>query len=774
MSLAGDPHPKRSTHHTGSVVREDWDEEEEDLVIVAPPAAGRGGGGGIPVGITIAYQRHEKGLAGSEERSRYKKKKKTTTTAAATRNSRQTLPQDASASVTTKQTSEVRKSQSFQVFLESAAIYSLCLILPTILAYLYNMYDLWNYQRESVPAPWPDHNDDVESSWWYAYLASSRYYQQLSRTLYPPLADYLCASAAEEATEGSSASSAAASYLWSYVSYVVEKAGVCPVVLGSDWLAHRRQKRSVLSEDVTAYTDVFTIAVCSFLLALIRLCIIRLTVPMKDAATLEAMVRCKSVHLLSSDYDHHHPSVAPTPTGTPLRTLRATIVTPLPEGGTSGAALSMLALPLLRPPHVHDFGNDEYDDERNHTNTNEMVGDHDDERNDNDNHSEMFIGYNIDATTEREEEDGIHSLAVGRPVVVATTSLGGDADRMYQPFVMDHHHSLLLREDDDDDDESWVGTARLVHSRPNTATTGLVAAREEDHETANVANSRTRKNRLYAAPRYATALFRLLHCTVAASIAWYYFHDADFWPWFVGGHGRTANCWDLSGGLTVGGMDSDFDQRNVVLKRYFLWQASYHGHSGTFHVLSLLILMLHPTKHAPCRLRSFRQGSTAYVRSLSQHLLAVALIAVAYIFSSLRRLGAMALFAFDVSSWFLHLLQVCINAPEDSHFWRRYHNVVAPIYWCLVIPSFVATRFLVWPAIWYSATFESQVWLKQLEKTLWPGSAALFRNVLHGLMAILLASTVMYFRRLLNHPHIQKSLHRHNYDRQLGTETERR
>jgi hypothetical protein len=226
-------------------------------------------------------------------------------------------------------------------------------------------------------------------------------------------------------------------------------------------------------------------------------------------------------------------------------------------------------------------------------------------------------------------------------------------------------------------------------------------------------SSRTRVN---AAPRYATALFRLLWSTVAASLALYYFRDANFWPWYVLGHGSTANCWDLSGGLTVG-MDSDFDQRNTVLKQYFLGQASYHWHSGAFHVLSMFLLLLHPAKQQKDQKQnstpvatqlqsqqarlfgSVRSTTTAYIRSLFQHALALVLIASAYMFSSMRRLCVIGMFAFDYSSWSLHLLQICINVPEESAMQRS--NVFLGVYWLAVVPSFVLTRFLVWPALWY-------------------------------------------------------------------------
>jgi TLC domain len=208
-------------------------------------------------------------------------------------------------------------------------------------------------------------------------------------------------------------------------------------------------------------------------------------------------------------------------------------------------------------------------------------------------------------------------------------------------------------------------------------------------------------------------------------------------------------------------VDSDFDQRNFYLKQYFLWQASYHWHSAAFHILSMLILLLHPTKHAPHRFLTLQKGTTLYLRRLLQHALAVALIGIAYIFSSLRRLGAIGLFAFDVSSCCLHLLQLCINAPstaEKDSRRRRTSTIARLVFWLLVVPSFVLARFVIWPAIWYSATFESSDWLRQLEKTLWPGSAALIRYAIHGLMAALQVLSVIYFHRLFHHDHLRRVL----------------
>jgi hypothetical protein len=262
--------------------------------------------------------------------------------------------------------------------------------------------------------------------------------------------------------------------------------------------------------------------------------------------------------------------------------------------------------------------------------------------------------------------------------------------------------------------------------------------------------------RLYSAPRFATAVFRLVYCATAAALAYSSFCTANFWPWFVGGCGATEKCWDLNGGLSLG-LDSDFDHRNLSLKRYFLLQASFHWHSGAFHLWSLAMLYKHP-QHTPRRFLSLQTNSQSYGRSLMHHLLLLVLIGTAYVFSSLRRLAAIGMFAFDVSSCFLHSLQICINANETS--WLRRRTTVWKVYFLLVIPTFVYARFLVWPLLWYSAAFESTNWLKQLENTLVPGSARILMYLIHALMFTLMIMTLIYFGRLTTHPHLSRIIRR--------------
>lgn len=256
--------------------------------------------------------------------------------------------------------------------------------------------------------------------------------------------------------------------------------------------------------------------------------------------------------------------------------------------------------------------------------------------------------------------------------------------------------------------------------------------------------------RLHAAPRYATAVFRCLYGTFSLSTAWLCFSQANFWPPAMGGTGRTRNCWNLKGSP---GMAEDFDGLDALLKFYYLLQASYHVHSGAFHVLTMVILWARRQRDS--RHRSPRRSPkpfTAYWRSLLQHGIALLLIGGSHLFASTRRLGAIGSFALDVSSLSLHALQLCINAPPTIP--PAYIKV---LHRGLVIPLFVYCRFYVWPfVVWRSAMFESKDWLQQMESTMFPGIYRAMMWVFTGLTVILLILNIILFRRLINHPHLER------------------
>ena len=82
-----------------------------------------------------------------------------------------------------------------------------------------------------------------------------------------------------------------------------------------------------------------------------------------------------------------------------------------------------------------------------------------------------------------------------------------------------------------------------------------------------------------------------------------------------------------------------------------------------------------------------KTSTRSYLRPLGEHLIALTLIGGAFVFSSLRRLGAVCIFTLEVSSAFLQLLQMCVNAPEGS--WLRHPTFLWGLHRFLVVPAFV-------------------------------------------------------------------------------------
>lgn len=174
----------------------------------------------------------------------------------------------------------------------------------------------------------------------------------------------------------------------------------------------------------------------------------------------------------------------------------------------------------------------------------------------------------------------------------------------------------------------------------------------------------------------------------------------------------------------------------------------------------MVLLVTHP-KHAPKRFLSVRTSSYAYLAALMQHSLGLLFIGIAYIFSSLRRLTAIGLFAYDLSSWFLHLLQLCFNASEINRL--DHFEVIDNVHKWLVLPTFIYCRLVVWALIWWSSITESQTWWKQLEQTLVPGSAIALQVCLHATAFVTMGLTIIHFWRLSRHPHLERLREENKY-----------
>lgn len=306
---------------------------------------------------------------------------------------------------------------------------------------------------------------------------------------------------------------------------------------------------------------------------------------------------------------------------------------------------------------------------------------------------------------------------------------------IFEHFQQENLGDDSLDENFDNDDTDPLDDDLLLHRLSAVA---AEISREEQEKTP--------RNRMYSGPRYATALFRLFYTTISVIVAYIYFSHSTFWPWYVGGSGSTKECWDLSGGVS-GVLDGDFDHANAVLKRYFLIQWAYHWHSGAFFVLSTVLFVESTSVGSP------NIVTRQYYRNLGQHALALSWIAFMYMFSSLRRLGAIGMFAFDVSSWFLHLLQACINAPQDSVFARL---PVRPLHLHVVVPIYLVVRLGFWVMLSYSALVESQRWLEQLEQVLWKGTAWQMRGLFGVWSALLITMTLIDGKRLWYHEHVAR------------------
>jgi hypothetical protein len=781
----------------------------------------------VPVGITIAYKRQQGGFdtiktergggtpriskeGKNDNKSNINNKESPKSTKTKSNHSGKTqhhhrrIQSSASTGINrnTGQTSRgyTKPIPSFTVFLEGTTLYIICLVLPTLLGLLVRFYDditVLDWKRDSATIVKArihsmrhsfHHNVDEICH----YQSGAQYYDS----------SFSFAGMNEDDNGGQNSAGVFGNVLrllrvgfmpivqWivQALSYWFHQSGLCERVAAQILREEEEQyfNHFVVSKD-TAYwvQDVSIIVICSMILAALRIWIVQSTVPLEDSTTVEALVRCKSIHLLSSDY-----AKTMTPMSTPMAIKKTKNVHRALIGSAREEAITPFLLPDLNSKETPTTTEMQKEEVQIPNTLDDSYGDD--------------LGMRWDET-EREDEHVKFGtsfspfMSSNTPLVTHTDSAAnipiamddGDTDDEEIVAVSQKQQQQLLEDkivmslqSIQSQQQNYDGANKLSFVKPKRSGGVL-----ESTTMANAVASQPVRTRVNAAPRYATALFRLLWSTLSSILALYFFRQSNFWPWYVGGSGSTSNCWDLSGGLSVGGMDSDFDHYNSVLKQYFLGQASYHWHSAAFHVLSMIILLFHPSTKVrenidlqdefathevpmspqPSAMRLlFGPSSTAYVRSLAQHVLALALIASAYIFSSLRRLGVIGMFAFDVSNWFLHLLQICMNAPIDSIL--KQSKVISWVYWLGVIPSFVITRFLVWPLLWYSAVFESQRWLIQLEKTLWIGSATILRCIFHVWMLLIQILNMVYFYRLLHHPHMNNILR--DYRKQNNKSTE--
>ncbi|OEU18867.1 hypothetical protein FRACYDRAFT_237150 [Fragilariopsis cylindrus CCMP1102] len=493
-------------------------------------------------------------------------------------------------------------------------------------------------------------------------------------------------------------------------------------------------------------SDVAIVILLSLSMAITRVTLVHFLVPnYRQPKRLEALVQCKSIHLLEFAYSG---SVTPTK------------ITRMKSFANDSAFVDGIQMPNLNGNErkcVDDYGNYEDEDDVQIAHSNEDGNDDADVNNIE--IRPMFPSGSLMITNDEDhDEDQGNTTANDHE----TANDNDDA-----PSVS---FGLLTR------NSAQNLQALLEQASPSAS----AIVKQQKGEARRSSQNNSSKNeptgdRIYAAPKYATAVFRLIYCLVSCLIGLRYFGSANFWPPALGGTGNTRNCWDLSSVGVTNIVDSDFDSSNTVLRRYYLIQASYHVHSAAFHLLTSILLWFvsksskNKQESSPRFLGFIPIGMfTLYnVQIFFQHIFLLVLIFGTFLFSSTRRLGAIAMVAFDASSLFLHLLQLGINAPHETSKQRRIgawfyssrKSVILILHRFLVIPSFCYARFYVFPfVVCYSALEESQDWLHQLENMLIPGTA----KFIHGLFVIafllFLLLNLTYFWRLLNHPHVTYTL----------------
>lgn len=616
---------------------------------------------------------------------------------------------------------------SIQIFLEMAALYAFCMVLPSIVGVLVRAYK----------ASWQD--DGI-------------LYRITVQTC---------------------------SLSWMYNFYW------CKNYRPTSWTFSTGSSAGVLAPDA-GISDVAIVVLLSLTMACVRITLVHYLVPnYKQPQRLEALVRCKSIHLLSSSYPG---SVTPTRV-VKMKSLDETML------------VSKLQMPNLMDKNSNiDTDVPDVDSISNMTpmvNPLRLLAVPDSDTSAVKPHKLVFSpngriagpspnGHsNFDPSINN--NSGTLNVTATLPSSFRGQALQHDNGDSWQ-FQHDDSAGWHLEgddfDDDDDDDNQFPAPAVSSGLLTNTSAQNLQALLEQaappsvsrdtlrptscavgNNNAHNSLNGMSEDGRIFAAPKYATAVFRLMYCLVSCLTGYMYFANADFWPPVVGGKGSTKNCWDLSSvGATV--MDSDFDQRNTVLRRYYLFQASYHFHSGAFHVLTSLLLWFvskssrHKDKSTPAKFLGFIPAGmfTLYnVRTFFQHFFSIVLIGGTYLFSSTRRLGAIAMFSFDASSLFLHLLQLGINAPPGSK--RNSPTSIRFLHRVFVIPTFCYARFYIFPfVVGYSALEESQDWLRQLENMLVPGTAKFIHGFFVVAFLLFMGMNLVYFGRLLNHTHVMDSL----------------
>jgi len=284
-------------------------------------------------------------------------------------------------------------------------------------------------------------------------------------------------------------------------------------------------------------------------------------------------------------------------------------------------------------------------------------------------------------------------------------------------------------------------------------TTGLSTTAADDTQAREAQENEQEEQNIFY---YATTLFRLLYTFSSSMYAFFMFRDANFWPIYLwsSGLGSTQHCWNLSGSIYAGEafgiVDRDYDSYNRYLKRYFRVQVSYQLQSLFFHCILLYQTMR--SKEDTKNISESQQKKSKFFWIFIEHILGIFLLLGTFIFSSWRRLGAVAMFALDFSGVFIHFLQLFLFFPSSNNEedQTKTKAMAKIIHRYLVIPIFMYCRLFILPfVIWYSAVFESRKWLEQMEHLFFRGWGDTIFYTFNGLLFTLIILQLFLFQRLL-------------------------
>ena len=363
-----------------------------------------------------------------------------------------------------KSQNNVKRNSSLQIFIEGAALYTLCLVLPSLLGILARFLTIFFENHSQATA------------------SACSYIPGLSRFNF-----------CQQFSNNNSESNLEQGQQTSFSDAIAPDAGL---------------------------SDVAIVGFLSLSMAIIRLVLVHFLVPdYNQPKRMKALVRCKSIHSLSSQY---------TGNGTPKVEKRRDVVLRDTDDEGNPNIEMLPPLPLL-PDNNKDNDNDTSESKEDdhvfdfdpkslfHNKKN------DDSHRDDDDEEDWGMHYDDhdNLLEDTNEEEFIPPPAVSSGLISSSSAVSLQA--------LLHQATPML---------DAPMSPRIRHSKSS-----VVSQQQQQQQQQQPIQPDAVDVAIFTAPKFATAVFRLFYSSVCCTIALYYFLDADFWPPAVGRTGKTWNCW---------------------------------------------------------------------------------------------------------------------------------------------------------------------------------------------------------------------------------------